>query len=278
MAAVGAVGAMTVGLTACGGPSVADAEQAASIYFSAPPTGEWAAAAAESTGIAQSRAFFYAYASGITGLPSGTLFPLDPTAVTTAQIEELQEVDGVLRATGTMTGGQEFDLADVEFAETDDGVKVANYVDTSGLTLDAFWEAGDSVDTGGGVTLRTVAGRMSRTTGQIIPSYQWVSVVQNDNSWVVTLDSIVFTPTGGTPVTWKNGQAVEGRPERGGTAVAAQLEAAPGGTASIWVGQGARPPEGSGTLTVTVSGAGTSRELSVQLPTLTPPAGWSAGG
>lgn len=271
VAAAAVVVAASVGLAGCGGDSTAEAEQSAATYFSAPNTGQWGEAVRASTGIAQSRALFYDYAAPITGLPSGTLFASDPTQVVTVSIDDLKEADGVLRATGTMSG--DTDLATVDFAKTDDGVKVADYLEFTGLPLSAFFAPGESVDSGGGLTLSVVAGRMTRTTSNTVPSYQWISVVQNENSWPVSVDSIRFTPSaGGAPVTWVPGQAAS---ETGST-IAAQEQAPPGRTASIWVRQAAKgTTEGGGTVSVTLSGAGTGRELSVELPRLTPPPGWS---
>lgn len=274
MAAVAVVSVTALGLGGCGGDATAEAEEAATTYFSAPSTGQWAQAAAASTGWAQSRALFYQYTSAITGLPSGTLFNVDATNTVTADFAELTETDGVLRATGTLEGQR--DLAAVEFVETDDGIKVSSYED-KGLPMSAFWSQGDSIDSGGGLVLTSLVGRMTRTSDSagtlIIPGYQWVSVVQNENAWPVSVDAITFTPdSGGTPVTWAKGQAATPN----GSTIAAQEEVAPGRTASIWVRQDAAgTTRGGGTLAVTLSGAGTSRELRVELPTMTPPPGWS---
>lgn len=261
---------MALGMTGCGEDKAAQVEQAATTYFSAPATGEWAAAAAASTGWAQSRALFYEYASAITGLPSGTLFSIDPAQAVSANVEEIVETDeGVLRASGTLDG--EGGLDEIQFVETADGVKVADFP-TEGLPLSQWWSQGDSVDSGGGLVLTSLAGRIARTGGNLVVAYQWVSVVQNENSWPVSIDAITFTPSGATtPISWAKGQA----PAATGSTIAAQEEVAPGRSASIWVRQSAAgTSEGGGTLTVTMSGAGVSRELSVELPSMSPPPGW----
>jgi hypothetical protein len=256
-------------LVGCGGDPTGEAEQAAVTYFSAPSTGEWGAAAAASSGWAQSRAVFYQYAAPITGLPSGTLFNIDATRTVEANFDELTEVNGVLRASGTLSGSHE--LADVEFVKTDDGVKVADYQD-KGFPLASFWSQGDSVDSGGGLVLTSLVGRMTRTGENTIAAYQWVSVIENENSWPVSVDAISFTPdAGGTTVTWVQGQPAQAQ----GSTIAAQEVVQPGRTASIWVRQDAAgTAQGGGSLSVTLSGANTSRELTVVLPTMTAPPGW----
>lgn len=259
---------MAAGMAGCGEDQTTQAEQSLSTYFSATSTGEWAAAAAASTGLAQTRALFYQYASTITGLPSGTLFSIDATQTVTASIDELVETDGVLRATGTIEGGR--DLSEVEFLETEDGIKVSDYL-TNGMPLADLWSQGDSTDSGGGLVLTSVAGRLARTGGNVIGGYQWISVIQNENSWPVSVDAITFTPDGASPVTWVKGQA----PSPSGSTIAAQQEVAPGRSASVWVRQDATgTTQGGGNLTVTLSGAGVSRELTVELPTMSPPPGY----
>lgn len=274
MSAVALLSVMSLTMAACGGNETAEAEEAAATYFSATGTGEWAAAAAASTGWARARALYYQYATPITGLPSGVLFNVDATSSVTADFDSLTEADGVLRATGTLSGGA--DLSGVEFEMTDDGIKVSSYLDKGGLRLEDFWSQGDSTDSGGGLVLTSLVGRMGRTSDAAgtlyITGYSWVSVVSNENSWPVSVDSMVFTPNaGGAPITWVQGQAANAN----GSTIAAQEEVPPGRSASIWVRQDATgTPQGGGILAVTLSGAGTSRVLSVELPEMSPPPGW----
>ena len=248
-------------------------------YFSATASGNWEEAVAASTGVAQYRALFYQYLDQIPGVPDGAKFEESDDAPVTAEFEELVEVEGALRASGTLTNGPAADR--VDFVDTGGKIAVSDFRVGTGdevFPVSLLWGIGTEEDTKGGVTLRPLAGRQSRVTfGQIV-NFQWVAALQNSNSWPVQVTSITLTPLAGDPVTWRP-DAPTGTGQSVDPAIAAPDSVPSGEIVGIWVRQDATSAQGGGTLTVTVEGAGgVTQQLSADLPTLTVPDGWQPVG
>jgi len=279
--------ALVATVSACGN-AVAEAEESATVYFTAVSTTEWGAAAEAGTRIARSRAMYYEYLQQVPDLPSGALFRSSAEAAAetspgdqaqdspgvVAEFESLTEVDGQLRATGVLTGTRDLDT--VVFMKTDSGVKVADFAvgpnpDGTPLMMSQLWQAGGSEDTQGVVSLRTIAGRMARS-GDVIRYYQWLAVVQNAGAQPIDVTSVVFTPAGGQPVTGTP-NAGDDSP-RNQTLIRTVTQIPAGRAAGVWVSQPATVPEGFGTLSVTWSADGNTDSLTVDLPVLVPPPGW----
>lgn len=272
--AVGAV--LVLALVGCGN-QVAEAEQSATAYFSAPQTGEWQAAIASSTGVAKVRAEYYTFLQTIPNLPPAAQFNADEEAAgASVKITELSESDGVISASGTLVGGPE--LANVEFADNGEGVQVADFTlgsnpDGSPLQMSDLWGVGESEVTTGGVTVRPIGGRVVRTsqTNEIL-FYEWAVSVANTNDWPITINSVTFTPVSGQPVV---GDPNVGEKRVSETLLRAPTEIAPGRSAGVWVSEPARTPESSGTVSVSTFGASVTQVLTVELPVLVAPPGWN---
>lgn len=248
-------------------------------YFSATASGNWEEAVGASTGVAQYRALFYQYLDQIPGVPPGAKFEESDDAPVTAEFEELVEVEGALRASGTLTNGPEADR--VDFVDDGGKISVSDFRVGTGdevFPISMLWGIGTEQDTQGGITLRPLAGRQSRVAfGQIV-NFQWVIAVQNSNSWPAQVVSVTLTPLVGQPVTWRP-DAPTGVDQSANPAIAVQETVPPGEIGGIWVRQDATATQGGGTLTVTVEGAGgVTQQLSADLPTLTVPEGWQPVG
>lgn len=273
-AAISALAAAAMLLAGCGSP-VAEAEESATVYFSAPITNEWQLAYEASTGEAQSRAEYYVYLQTIPDLPSGAQFNSNEDAAgTSAQFTELSETDGVLTARGELVNGPP--LNSVKFLRTDEGVKVADYAigespDGSELMMTDIWASNDASDSAGDTGAQVIAGRIGRSAQPpSINVYQWAIALLNNNAWPLTVTSVTVTPL--------SGEAFTGTPTVGSDSrqnmIRVPTEVPSGRSAGLWVSQPARALEGGGSVAVTLTGAGVSQVITLELPTLTAPPSW----
>lgn len=265
-------------LAGCGN-RVAEAEQSATVYFSAPLTGEWQAAITGSTGEAKARAEYYTFLQTIPDLPPAAQFDSDEEAAgASAEITELTESDGVIRASGRLEGGPE--LAKVSFADSGQGVQVSDFTvganpDGSPLQMSDLWAVGGSEVSSGGVTVRPIAGRIARSSKNYkIVFYEWAVSVANTNDWPITITSATFTPATGDPVV---GDPNSGENRSTQTLVRAPGQVPAGKSAAVYVSQPATTLESSGSVSVSTTGAGVTQVLTVDLPELVAPPGWNAG-
>lgn len=271
-AVIAALATAALFLAGCGNP-VAEAEESATVYFSAPITDEWQLAYAASTGEAQSRAEYYVYLQTIPDLPSGAQFnSKEDAAGTSAQFTELTEIDGVLTARGELVNGPP--LNSVEFLRSDEGVKVADYAigkspDGSELMMADIWATGESLNSVGDTGARVIAGRISRSL-QAIEGYEWAVALLNNNAWPLTVTSVTVTPL--------SGEVITGTPNLGSDSrqsmIRVPTEVPSGRSVGLWISQPARALEGGGAVAVTLTGAGVSQVLTLELPTLNAPPSW----
>lgn len=269
------VAAAVLALSGCGN-QVAEAEQSATVYFSAPQTGQWQAAITGSTGEAKARAEYYTFLQTIPDLPPAAQFNSDQDAAgSSVTITELSETEDGLKATGQLVGGPPLDS--VVFAKSDDGIKVSDFTigtnpDGSALHMSDIWSAGDSEATQGGVTVRAVAGRMARSQADSrIVFYEWTVAVLNANDWPVDITTTTYTPSDGAPVVGEPNVGTN----RSQTMIRAPQSAPAGKSVGIWISEPASSPQAGGTLAVAVSGAGVSQVITVDLPVLAAPEGWT---